>query len=104
MVYNRIMPARSSKPRRPKDLNLLARAIVEQSIGEKLDGSPLDDPSKGKNPAAVALGKLGGAKGGRARAESLSPPKRKAIAKKAAQARWGKGEETKPRASLRFAA
>jgi hypothetical protein len=53
-------------------------------------GSPLDDPHKGKNPAAVALGKLGGAKGGAARAAALSPAKRKAIAKKAAKARWGR--------------
>jgi len=43
-----------------------------------------------KNPAAVALGRLGGLKGGRARAESLSPEKRKEIAKKAAEKRWGK--------------
>jgi hypothetical protein len=57
-------------------------------MGEKMDGSPLDDPNKGKNPAAVALGKLGGAKGGRARAEALSARRRKAIAKKAAEARW----------------
>ena len=41
-----------------------ARNVVEQAIGEKLDGSPLADPNAGKNPAAGALGKLGGAKGG----------------------------------------
>lgn len=45
-------------------------------------------PAKDKNPAAVALGKLGGLKGGKARAAKLSPAKRKAIAKKAAAARW----------------
>ncbi len=81
------MPTRSSKPR-DHDFATNARRIVEQAIGEKLDGTPLDDPSAGKNPAAVALGKLGGAKGGKARAEKLSPAKRKAIAKKAALARW----------------
>jgi hypothetical protein len=43
-----------------------------------------------KNPAAVALGKLGGRKGGKARAEKLSPERRKEIAKKAAEARWAK--------------
>jgi hypothetical protein len=43
-----------------------------------------------KNPAAVALGRMGGLKGGKARAASLTPAKRKAIAKKAAKARWGK--------------
>lgn len=79
------MPRRSSKDR---DFATVARNVVEQAIGEKLDGSPLDDKDKSKNPAAVALGKLGGAKGGRARAEALSPAKRKAIARKAAEARW----------------
>lgn len=61
---------------------------MEQAIGEQWDGSPLPDPHAGKNPAAVALGKLGGAKGGAARAAALSPARRKAIAKKAARARW----------------
>lgn len=85
------MPRRSSKPKHPgtpHDFTVIARRVVEQAIGEQLDGSPLEDPNAGKNPAAVALGKLGGAKGGRARAEAMSPAKRKAIAKKAAQARW----------------
>lgn len=47
-----------------------------------------DNTRPPKNPAAVALGRLGGLKGGKARAEKLSASKRKAIAKKAAQARW----------------
>jgi hypothetical protein len=47
-------------------------------------------PVKVKNPAAVALGKLGGSKGGRIRAERLSPETRKAIAQQAANARWAK--------------
>ena len=46
--------------------------------------------AEGKNPAAVALGKLGGKKGGKARAEKLTPERRKEIAKKAAEARWAK--------------
>ena len=50
-----------------------------------MDGKPLEDPNAGKNQAAVALGKLCGAKGGRARADKLSAAKRKAIAKKAAK-------------------
>ena len=87
LCHNRIMPTRSSKPN-DHDFATLARNVVEQAIGEKLDGSPLPDPNAGKNPAAVALGKLGGAKGGAARAASLSPRKRRAIAKKAAAARW----------------
>lgn len=78
------MPSRSSKDR---DFATVARNVVEQAIGERLDGSPLP-PKPKKNPAAVALGKLGGAKGGRARAEKLSAAKKKRIAKKAAMARW----------------
>ena len=81
------MPKRSSKDH---DFATVARRVDEQAIGEKLDGAPLDDPNVGKNPAAVALGKVGGAKGGRARADKLSAGKRRAIAKKAAKARWNK--------------
>ena len=80
------MPTHSSKDH---DFMAVGRNAVEQIIGEKLSGEPLVDPNSGKNPAAVALGKLGGAKGGAARAAALSPAKRKAIAKKAAKTRWG---------------
>jgi len=86
------VPTRSSKPKREgteHDFTTVARRVVEQAIGERLDGSPLPDKDAGKNPAAVALGRLGGAKGGAARAKALSPAKRKAIAKAAAKARWG---------------
>lgn len=81
------MPTRSSKDH---DFAVNAFRIVEQAIGERMDGTPLPDPNVGKNPAAVALGKLGGAKGGKARAAKLSSSKRKAIAKAAAKARWSK--------------
>ena len=81
------MPKETGKPR---DFFAIARRVVEQAIGEQMDGTPLEDPNAGKNPAAVALGKLGGAKGGRARAAKLSPAKRKQIARKAARKRWGK--------------
>jgi len=81
------MPTRSSKPK-DHDSTTVAERVVEPAIGEHLDGMPLDGPNVGKNPAAVALGKLGGKKGGAARAAALSPAKRKAIAKKAARARW----------------
>ena len=67
------MPKRSSK-----DLNQTAFSIVQQVTAEP----PV------KNPAAVALGRLGGLKGGKARAKALSPEKRKEIAQKAAQKRW----------------
>ena len=87
------MPERSKK-RRPRDPNQLAYQIMLESTGQapKLDPTaqpePVADPSK--NPHAVALGRLGGLKGGEARAAALSPRKRSAIAAKAAKARWGK--------------
>lgn len=71
------------------DFTRTALSVVEQAIGERLDGSPLPDKDAGKNPHAVALGKLGGAKGGKARAKALTPERRKAIARKAAKSRWG---------------
>jgi hypothetical protein len=77
------MHKRSSKPKRPADPNLLARQIVEEAIGESLS-----EPKPEKNPAAVALGRLGGLKGGKARAGKLSAKRRKEIAIKAAKTRW----------------
>jgi hypothetical protein len=84
------MPSRASTPKRPRDPNLLARSVMEDLIGETMEGKPLPpkEPEREKNPAAVALSKLGASKGGKARAESLSPRKRKQIAKRAAEARW----------------
>ena len=83
------MPTRSSKPK-DHDFATNARRVVERAIGEHLDGTPLEDQNKGKNPAAVALGKLGGAKGGRARADKLTAEQRTDIARTAASARWKK--------------
>lgn len=80
--------------KRPTDINLLARQIVEEAIGEPLTPKekPVKEkpPQREKNAAAVALGRLGGLKGGRARAEKLTEEQRKEIAKKAAQSRWVK--------------
>jgi hypothetical protein len=73
------MPKRSST----KDVNQLAKSILDQ-VTQEAESQPT------KNPAAVALGRMGGLKGGRARAAKLSPSKRKSIAKKAAKARWNK--------------
>lgn len=77
---------RMPKPKRPRDANQLAKFIVDLSTEQ------IQEPeiNKGKNPAAVALGRLGGLKGGKARAEKLSARKRKEIAKKAAAIRWKK--------------
>ena len=74
------MPKRSSK-RQPQDVNVLAADIIAEATGDSE-----------KNPAAVALGRLGGLKGGPARKKKLSKKRRSEIAKKAAQARWGKGQ------------
>jgi hypothetical protein len=80
------MPKRSSKNKNIRDVNVLASHILEQATGEK---TPKPEDST-KNPAAVALGRLGGLKGGKARANKLTPEQRKEIAQKAAQARWAK--------------
>jgi hypothetical protein len=80
------MRRRSSKDH---DFTTVARRVVEQAIGEHLDGTPLEKPDEGKNPHAVALGRMGGQKGGIARAKKLSPRKRRDIARKAAKSRWG---------------
>lgn len=75
-----------AKPKRPRDTNQLAKFIVDLSTGETKE----PDVNKGKNPAAVALGRLGGLKGGKARAKKLSAKRRKEIALKAVRARWKK--------------
>jgi hypothetical protein len=77
------MPTRASKP--PRDANELAKYILDVTTGEE---DKIEPPPK--NPAAVALGKLGASKGGKARAENLSAKKRSQIAKKAAKTRWKK--------------
>jgi hypothetical protein len=79
------MPSRASK--RPRDGNQLAWQIVQEATGQLPSVEAVPDT---RNPAAVALSKLGASKGGMARAAALSPAKRRAIAKKAVAARWGK--------------
>ena len=79
------MPKRSRNNN--TDINLLAKSILDDSTAEKLLDKAVED---GKNPAAVLLGRLGGLKGGKARAVKLSVEKRKEIAQKAANTRWQK--------------
>lgn len=76
------MPNRSRK----KDFNQLARSIVDQATGVT---TPKKKAENAKDPAAVALGRKGGLKGGKARAAKLTKAERSESAKKAAQARWG---------------
>lgn len=79
------MPERSRKPpKRPTDPNEMAFQIVGEATGEI---EPVD-PDEGKDPAAVALGRKGGLKGGRARADRMTPEQRSEAARRAAEARW----------------
>jgi hypothetical protein len=77
------MPDRSRK--RPRDPNQLAKLVVDIATDEA------DDQPEGtdKDPAAVALGRKGGLKGGKARAAKMTPEQRSESARRAAQARWG---------------
>lgn len=72
------------KPKRPRDTNQLAKSIVDLAIGEETEAVE----ASSFNVHAVALGRLGGLKGGKARAKKLSKAERVKIAKKAAKARW----------------
>jgi hypothetical protein len=72
--------------KKSSDVNVLASQIVTEATQEQ----PTNNIQPEKNPAAVALGRLGGLKGGKARAEKLSAKKRKEIAQKAAKVRWTK--------------
>jgi hypothetical protein len=79
------------RPRRPRDPNQLAKRIVDLATGEASEDSDPPKPADSdKNPHAVELGRLGGKRGGRARAEALSPEKRSEIARRAARRRWNK--------------
>lgn len=84
------MPDRSKK--RPRDPNQLAYRIIQEATGQAEKYDPLAEKTRdlAKNPHAVALGRLGGLKGGAARAAALTPKKRSQIAAKAAAKRWGK--------------
>jgi len=85
--HNRGMQKRSSK--NLKDVNEIAAFVVASSTSAP-DELPSVEEEPFKNPAAVELGRLGGLKGGKARAVKLAPEKRREIAKKAALARWNK--------------
>lgn len=81
---------RSPGLHKPGDLNQFAASIVKDATEEKIQPAP---ETPGKNPAAVALGRLGGLKGGKARAVKLSSEERKKIAKKAAKVHWERIKE-----------
>jgi hypothetical protein len=77
-----------AKPKRPRDPNQLGKLIIDIATGERTD----HDPDAGKDPAAVALGRKGGMKGGKARADSMTADARTEQAKKAATARWNRNQ------------
>jgi hypothetical protein len=77
----------NSHPKRPRDPNQLAKSIIDIATGQKPDRDPTPE-EQGKDPAAVARGRLGGAKGGEVRATRLDKGRRVEIAKKAAKTRW----------------
>src|SRR5260370_19716425 len=89
--HTTVMPKRSrtGKP----DVNQMASNLIDAISGDL----PAEQPGSGKNPAAVALGRLGGLKGGAARAAKLSKKRLRAIAKKAASARWKNTSTIRPR-------
>ena len=85
------MPKRSSKKKKPKDVNALAKTIVDEAMSEAPQETPQEEPPDiDRHAAAVALGRLGGLKGGKARAAKLSKKRRSEIARQAALSRWKK--------------
>lgn len=80
------MPDRSRK--RPRDVNELAAQVVREATGEPSDHEPQGAADEGKDPAAVALGRRGGLKGGKARAEKMTAEERSEAARRAARSRW----------------
>jgi hypothetical protein len=83
------MPDRRSS-KRPRDLNQLASRLVDEATGH---APPVSEPVQPeKDPLLVELGRRGGVKGGRARAEKLTPEQRSQIARRAASARWARRE------------
>jgi len=80
----------AAKKKRPRDANELAKQIVDEATGQAPPEPIADQPPK--NPAAVALGRLGGKKGGPARAKKLTAAERSSIAKQAARKRWNQSQ------------
>ena len=74
----------AKRTKMPTNLNQRAKAIVDLATGER---DPAD-PNEGKDPAAVELGRRGGRKGGRVRADRMTPDERSRNARRAAEARW----------------
>jgi hypothetical protein len=79
----------TNPPKRPRDLNQWAKLMVDIATGAVDDREPTPE-EQGKDPAAVARGRLGGVKGGKARAAALSPEERRLQAQNAIRTRWSR--------------
>lgn len=98
------MPNHSSKePKRPRDINQLAKFVVDLATGEphrlpgpEQEASPIPQDRE-KDPAAVSLGRRGGLKGGKARAEKMTKKELSESARNAANARWGNKSDQDPK-------
>jgi hypothetical protein len=88
-VYPEIMD-KKRKQKKDYDFAINAFRVVQEATKEPEPEQPQPITTDGKNPNAVALGRLGGLKGGKARDSKMTPEQRKEQAKKAAKARWGK--------------
>jgi hypothetical protein len=84
------MAEKKRKQKRDSDFAVNAFRIVQEATKETEPEQPQPKTTEGKNPNAVALGRLGGLKGGKARASKMTPEQRKEIARKAASKRWAK--------------
>jgi hypothetical protein len=86
------MEKKPRKKKRDSDFAVTAFRVVQEATGQAEPEPEEAEPElvEGKNPHAVALGRLGGLKGGKARSMKLSPEQRREIARKAASARWQK--------------
>ena len=87
--YIAVMTDERKGRKRPRDVNQLAKMLVDIATGEVEDR----DPNEGKDPAAISLGRRGGRKGGKARAAKLTADRRREIARKAAATRWQSKKE-----------
>jgi hypothetical protein len=84
------MPKRSRKPKRDHDFATVAFRVVQEATREEAEPEATEPTPEERHAAAVALGRLGGKKGGKARAAKLTPEQRRESARKAAEARWSK--------------
>ena len=84
------MAEKKRKQKKETDFSITAFRIVQEATKETEPEQPQPKTTEGKNPNAIALGRLGGLKGGKARASKMTPEQREEIARTAANARWKK--------------